>query len=527
MEYPGMKGVIHEIAAYPNEEGVSVLIKDVTERRKEESALLFSDAAFRSIHEAVFATDDDGVVTRWNQICETTFGIKRGDAVGKRISELVLIAEQHPGQNKQRDDLLRAQRHNREEQLYLTPAGDVWVDAQSQAIEQGDKVVGWVTLALDISERKRMEASLEKAAREWRTTFDSISDLVSIHDQDNKLLRVNMSYANLAGKLPRDLIGRCCHEVVHGTAEPPADCPVRITQETGKPASTEMFLPTLGVWLQESTSPLFGENGQIIGTVNIVKDITDRKRMQTQMLMTDRLASIGELVSGVAHELNNPLTGVIGFSQLLMDKEVSDDIKEDLTTISHEAQRAARIVRNLLTFARKHPPLKQPSQINSIIDDVLKLRAYEQNVNNIKVVRESAVDLPEVMADYHQMQQVFLNIVINAEFFMIDAHKGGTLNITTERVGGVLRTSITDDGPGISQVNLGKLFDPFFTTKEVGKGTGLGLSICHGIVSEHGGRIYATSEPGKGATFVVELPVEVSQIEGILAKSKAESTLTR
>ena len=167
-------------------------------------------------------------------------------------------------------------------------------------------------------------------------------------------------------------------------------------------------------------------------------------------------------------------------------------------------------MKNLLAFARKHAPVKQLVDINSIIEKVLELRAYEQRVSNIKVITQFAPDLPEVMVDYFQLQQVFLNIVINAEYFMIEAHNRGTLTITTERIDNTIKVIFIDDGPGIAEENLGHLFDPFFTTKEVGKGTGLGLSICHGIVTEHGGRIYAESKLGKGATFVVKLPVKIA-----------------
>jgi signal transduction histidine kinase len=210
--------------------------------------------------------------------------------------------------------------------------------------------------------------------------------------------------------------------------------------------------------------------------------------------------------SGIAHELNNPLTSVIGFSQLLMEGNIPDNVKEDLGTVYSEAQRAAAIVKNLLTFARKHAPVKQLSQVNIIVEDVLRLRAYEHRVNNIEVDRRLATNLPEIMVDHFQMQQVFLNIIVNAESAMLEAHGKGKLVIATEKVDGVIRVTFADDGPGITKENMGHIFDPFFTTKEVGKGTGLGLSICHGIVTGHGGRIYAESELGKGATFVVELP---------------------
>jgi len=153
--------------------------------------------------------------------------------------------------------------------------------------------------------------------------------------------------------------------------------------------------------------------------------------------------------------------------------------------------------------------VKQPNHINQIIDDVLKLRNYEHRVNNIEIVKRYDPNLPTILVDYFQMQQVFLNLIINAEYFMLLEHGEGTLAITTERVDDMVRISFEDDGPGIRQDDLEKVFDPFFTTKEVGKGTGLGLSICHGIVGEHNGRVYACSELGKGATFIIELPIEV------------------
>jgi len=190
-----------------------------------------------------------------------------------------------------------------------------------------------------------------------------------------------------------------------------------------------------------------------------------------------------------------------------MEKETPDDIREDLKLINNEAQRAVKVTRDLLTFARKHAPMKQHNQINSIIEDVLELRAYLQKTNSIEVERQLDPDLPEIMVDYFQIQQVLLNIIINAEYFMTQAHNKGTLTITTKKQNGSVVISIADDGPGILPENLRRIFDPFFTTKEAGSGTGLGLSICHGIVTEHGGQIYVNSQLGKGATIFVELPI--------------------
>ena len=359
----------------------------------------------------------------------------------------------------------------------------------------------------DITEQKQAQERIEQAAQQWKTTFDSITDLIMIHDKNNRIVRVNKAVADLLKTTPKELIGKFCHEVMHGSKEPPSGCPHLQTIATGKSCGIETFNAVLGVHFQESVSPIFDEKGEMTGSVIVARDITQQKRMEEQLVMTDRLASIGELSSGIAHELNNPLTSVIGFSQLLLEGDIPANMKEDLTTVYSEAQRAAAIVKNLLTFARKHAPVKQLSQVNTVVEDVLRLRAYEQKVNNIEVENRLAPDLPEIMIDHFQMQQVFLNIVVNAEFAMLEAHHHGKLVITTEKSGGVIRIIFTDDGPGIETENLKHIFDPFFTTKEVGKGTGLGLSICHGIVTEHGGKIYANSTKGQGATFVVELPL--------------------
>jgi signal transduction histidine kinase/sensor domain CHASE-containing protein len=239
-------------------------------------------------------------------------------------------------------------------------------------------------------------------------------------------------------------------------------------------------------------------------------DITDERAKQESMYLTDRLASIGEMASGIAHELNNPLTSIIGLSEIVARSEVPASVKEDMGLIKSESHRAADIVRNLLSFARKANAVKQPANINEIINDVLKLRSYEHGVHNIKIIKELDAQLPVIMIDTAQIQQVFINIILNAEYAMINAYGKGTLRIKSEIAENRLKVSFTDDGPGIDPVNLRRIFDPFFTTKEEGKGTGLGLSICYGIITAHNGRIYAVSEPGKGATFIVELPLRES-----------------
>lgn len=243
-------------------------------------------------------------------------------------------------------------------------------------------------------------------------------------------------------------------------------------------------------------------NGEVL---LIIRDVTEERENQDRLYLTSRLVSIGEMASGIAHELNNPLTSIVGLSRLLLDDHIPAEIEEDIKGINNEAQRAAAVVKNLLTFVRNHPRQKNLIQMNKVIEDVLKLRAHEHKVNNIQVTTMFDPVLPEVVADYYQMQQVFLNIILNAESAMVEAHQQGRLIITTEKIEGGVRILFSDDGPGIKPENLARIFDPFFTTKDIGKGTGLGLSICHSIINSHGGRIYARST-GNGATFIIELP---------------------
>jgi PAS domain S-box-containing protein len=488
------------------------IIRDISERKQAEEALKESEAKYRTLverlQEGVYQCDLNGTYVTLNDAGARILGFGSPEqAIGKfKTGDLYYDWSDRA---KIVDEIGRTGRFAGEVRAKRRDGSVIWLLVNNNArLDGSGNIVGYEGTFADVTERKKMEYQIEQAAEEWRTTFDSITDLVSIIDNDFKLVRVNRAFADTFGKRPKELIGKPCYEVVHKTNEPMANCPHQKTLKTKKSAMAEFFEPTLGIYLEATTAPIFNEKGEIKACVQVARDVTKRKRMQEQLMLTDRLASIGELASGIAHELNNPLTSVIGFAQLLMEKEIPEDVREDLGLICSEAQRSAGVVKNLLTFARKHAAVKQLSQINNIIEDVLRLRAYEQKVNNIEVEKHFAPNLPEMMVDYFQMQQVFLNIIINAEYFMIQAHNRGTLTITTERLDSIIRISFADDGPGISKENLRRLFNPFFTTKDVGQGTGLGLSICHGIVAEHGGRIYARSQLGKGATFVVELPIK-------------------
>jgi len=241
----------------------------------------------------------------------------------------------------------------------------------------------------------------------------------------------------------------------------------------------------------------------------VIRDVTDQKMLQEQLIQSEKMSAIGQLVSGVAHELNNPLAGISAFAQLLLsEKRFPPDQRTAAEMIYAEARRASRIVQNLLTFARQHKPERSPTSVNQVLDDTLELRGYELRVRGIDVQRDYDDQAPETMADAHQLQQVFLNLITNAEQAMERAERDQQrLTVRTRQAGAVIRTEIEDTGPGIPPNLLERIFNPFFTTKPTGSGTGLGLSISLGIVREHEGRIWAENAPQGGARFVIELPV--------------------
>lgn len=231
------------------------------------------------------------------------------------------------------------------------------------------------------------------------------------------------------------------------------------------------------------------------------------KTTQSQLIQSEKLSAVGEFVAGVAHELNNPLAAVMGFSEMLKNADVGEKHARHLELIFKSAERCQKIVKSLLSFARRAAPERKPVGVNKLIEDVLEMIAYPLRTSNVKVVTQFATKLPVVLADGHQVQQVVLNIINNARQAIESSTGSGRITITTNNDARWVRIIIADNGPGISAENLKRIFDPFFTTKEVGKGTGLGLSLCYGMIREHGGNILVNSWPGEGASFTIELPV--------------------
>jgi two-component system, NtrC family, sensor kinase len=376
-----------------------------------------------------------------------------------------------------------------------------------EEIRRAETLAHQASIAL---ESARLFQRVSRSQREWETTFDAMQDCVSVHDTTGNVIRANVALARRLNTIPQKVIGRSCSEIYQPQGSSVGPCRHTRSLKSESLLVEEMTLPVMGGVFQISVSPWYDKGKRLVGSIHVAKDISNEKLLQQQLIQSEKLSAIGELISGIAHELNNPLTGVMGYSQLLqMRKDLDDRAKENLLKINNLALRCQKIVQNLLSFARKQKPERTLSDVNDILEKTMELRSYDLHVNNIEISRDLDRHLPKTIADAHQLQQVFLNVLTNAEQAMLEAHGRGHLRIRThtdeqnERV----IVEIMDDGPGIPESYLTRIFDPFFTTKEVGKGTGLGLSLSYGMIKEHGGNIYARSRPGEGSTFVIELPI--------------------
>ena len=491
--------------------------RDITERKQAEEKLRQSEENYKILFNSsvigMYVLDVETMkVVMGNRAAAEMAGFSSvGNGIGINPLDFVIPEDREQVLEIATKEFEQNLRPTHEVRVIAKDGGIGWISISSARIMHKGKLAALVSFT-DITEHKQAEEALRQSEENYRVLFDStVIGTIVLDAETMKIAMVNQAAAKMfgfssaekaRGADPFDFVRPEDKEIISKiAAENLFEQDSRQTYELGVVTKDGRE-----IWINATGASIMHE-GKLAGLISFT-DITEQKRQSERLMVTDRLASLGELAAGTAHELNNPLTSIIGFSQLLMEKETPDDIREDLKLINNEAQRAVKVTRDLLTFARKHAPVKQHNQINSIIEDVLELRGHEHKVNHIDVERHLAPDLPEIMVDYFQMQQVLLNIIINAEYFMTQAHNKGTLTITTKKQNSSVVISIADDGPGILPENLRRIFDPFFTTKEAGNGTGLGLSICHGIVTEHGGQIYIRSQLGKGATVFVDLPIK-------------------
>ena len=500
-----------------------IFLTDVTELKHVEEALGRSEERYRTIldemEEGYFEVDLAGNYIFVNEAICRQLGYSREELRGKNY-RVIFAKDDAKNIYKTFNQVYREGQPIKAASLKI-----VQKDGSTRVRElsafpirnENGEIVGFRGVSRDITERKKAEETLRQSEERYRTVLEDVEKGYYEVDLTGNITFVNDSICRMLGYSSEEVIGTNYRRYAYDedNARKIYKCTNSVYRK-GRPAKwfSWEYAAKNGEkrFIEASIAPRFDGQGEIIGFRGILNDVTERKAMEQQVLLTNKLASIGELASGVAHELNNPLTTVMGYAQLLIEsKDVPEHIKSDLDKVYQESQRAAKIVQNLLSFARRRRPEKTFFDINNLVQKTLDLRSYELKVSNISVYVNLKPDIPEIKADYNQIQQIILNILINAEQALAEVKRRGKITVTTGAVKDRIRIRISDNGPGISKSNIDRIFDPFFTTKEVGKGTGLGLSVCLGIVTAHGGNLYVESEKSKGAAFIIELPISVAE----------------
>jgi two-component system NtrC family sensor kinase len=363
-------------------------------------------------------------------------------------------------------------------------------------------------LMLDVTEQKMFQAQLQRERDFNQKILNTTQSMILVLDTAGLI-----SYANRrcyeAGYREEEMIGRHLVDLVDGAQRKEFEAALETTahgqQVENLEARAKRGDGTLG-YFSISLSPMRDEQDVVNSVVVVMTDITDAALLQAKLAHAERMATIGRLVSGVAHEVNNPLAAILGFTDLLIENpEMPESAQESLGIILQETQRTKYIVQDLLSFARQRPVQKEAVQVGAILRQTIKLRSYDFTSHGVQVREDFEKDLPATIGDSQQLQQVFLNIINNAYDAIQESGRRGVITLRTKRMGDSIEITISDNGTGIS--DSARIFDPFFTTKPAGKGTGLGLSICYGIVRAHGGEIQCwNNEGGDGSTFLVRLP---------------------
>ena len=491
--------------------GTVVVLRDMTDERRARDAMTQSEARYRNIFETatdpLFTLDTRGSVTSANDATCHLFDASREELLGRPIAGWVDSSDRDAVLSAFRDSGLG--RGHRFECAVARGSGERRrVSATTTPIRHGGRVTGVLVLARDVTEHRERDAALARSEARYTDLVESASDAIFTVDRDGNFTSVNRALEIATGKSRAELLGAHFNTVID--ARDREECGQTLLDALqGRRERRELrYLDGNGVARPGAmlASPVT-EGDTVVGAMGVVRDVGEEKLLVEQLVQQEKLAAIGQLVSGVAHELNNPLASVMAFSQLVLTSVHNDEERDDaLRTINGEAKRAAKIVSNLLTFARQHPPQRTTTSVNDVLATVLEMRRYVLRVHGIELEERLDPNVPRIWADQFQLQQVFLNLIGNAEQALRDWPGEHRIHATTEVRGGRILVTVRDSGPGIPAAEIDRVFNPFYTTKAIGKGTGLGLSVSDGIIREHGGSIRVEARD-QGASFVVDLPI--------------------
>lgn len=381
---------------------------------------------------------------------------------------------------------------------------------------------------VDVTERIEIEKKLHHEREFVRRLIECFPDMIAVVDREGRFTYVSERVREVLGAPPEEYIGQIIGASARSEDQKPLANMVQaiVSGRSGHSQIESRVRHADGSWrvLRAAASPMFDEHQQITGVIASVRDVTEANLAEQQIAQKEKLAAMGQMMAGAAHELNNPLTAILGVSDLLRERATDDATRRQIDLILQQARRAAAIIQNLVAFSRPSTKGRAKLRLDEILRDVLRGQAAALQQRNISLKFDPPADVPAVEGDRRLLSQVFSNLLINAEQSIATAGGRGAIEISLRRVGDRVCVAVTDDGAGIASENLPKIFDPFFTTKRPGGGSGLGLTICLAVVKDHGGNIEVTSAPGEGATFQVFLPVAGGEVDGSQPFPTSQST---
>jgi PAS domain S-box-containing protein len=489
--------------------GVSALARDVTGEREKEHR--FTEL-FETLQEGVYFSTPEGKLLDGNAALVHVLGYDSKEellsvdpqALNSDPNKSPVLGRTADDQGGIRTREITLRRKDGAPAIFLDTSRAVW--------DAGGRIVRYQGTLVDVTERREMEKALRGQEEFQRYLLESFPDLILVIDLNGRYSFVSARIHDLRGYKPESLLGKKLEEEEDYSPELLALYRDLIAGRKMFGSCDYKARHRDASWrtMRASASPLFDAENKLSGVIVSVRDITVEKKLEQQIIQSERLAAMGQMIGGFAHELNNPLTSILGMSELLQEGEAPDAVRKQMVILQQQARRAAEIVQNLMYFSRPPAPGKTPIDLAELVQRTLHLHAYSLRKSNITVdfLKENSV--PAVSGDAHQLMQVFLNLILNSEQAMREVRDRGTLRIRIEKLEKSVSVIFQDDGPGISPEILPNIFDPFYTTKRPGRGTGLGLSISKAILREHNGNVEAASGPGGGAVFTVTLPVAVA-----------------
>jgi PAS domain S-box-containing protein len=488
--------------------GVSALARDVTEEREKERR--FTEL-FETLQEGVYFSTPEGKLLDGNAALVQVLGYESKEellslgprALNSDSSQSPVLGRTADDQGGVRTREIMLRRKDSTPGIFLDTSRAVW--------DAAGKIVRYQGTLVDVTERREMEKALRRQEEFHRYLLESFPDLILVIDLNGRYSFVSSRIYDLRGYKPEDLLGKKVEEEQDYSPELLGLCRDLITGRKMFGFCDYNARHRDGSWrtMRASASPLFDAENKLSGVIVSVRDITVEKKLEQQIIQSERLAAMGQMIGGFAHELNNPLTSILGMAELMQEGEAPESVRRQMGILQQQARRAAEIVQNLMYFSRPPAPGKTAIDLGELVQRTLHLHAYSLRKSNITVDFLKDTSLPAVSGDAHQLMQVFLNLILNSEQAMREVRDRGTLRIRLETNESSVSVVFQDDGPGIPPDILPNIFDPFYTTKRPGRGTGLGLSICKAILREHNGNVEAASGPGGGAVFRVTLPVAV------------------